>query len=418
MNNSTSEIKHDPFAALRVKEFLFFLNTRFFLTLAIQMQSVIVGWQIYQYTKDVLALGLIGLAEAIPFIIVSLFAGHVADTFNRKHIIILFTSMLIICTSVLLYFSLETSTVLQVYGTLPIFIVIGGIGFIRGFLSASFPSFMSQLVPRELYTSTSTWNSTVWHIASVIGPALAGFICAVSFIAAYEVNIIFIIIAVLSFLFIGSKPLPKKEKKESLQQSLSAGIKFVFSHQLILGALSLDLFAVLFGGAVAMLPAYADKVLHVGSVELGFLRSAPALGAVVMALIIAYKPPTSNAGRNLLFSVAAFGIATILFGISTNFYLSLFFLFLTGAFDNVSVVIRQTILQLSTPDEMRGRVSAVNSIFIGSSNEIGAFESGVAARGMGLKASVVFGGIMTILIVAATAKIAPKLRKLNLNSIK
>ena len=418
MNNSTSEIKHDPFAALRVKEFLFFLNTRFFLTLAIQMQSVIVGWQIYQYTKDVLALGLIGLAEAIPFIVVSLFAGHVADTFNRKHIIILFTSLLIICTSVLLYFSLDTSTVLQIYGTIPIFIVIGGIGFIRGFLSASFPSFMSQLVPRELYTSTSTWNSTVWHIASVIGPALAGFICAISFIAAYEVNIVFIIIAVLSFLFIGSKPLPKKEKKESLKQSLSAGIKFVFSHQLILGALSLDLFAVLFGGAVAMLPAYADKVLHVGSVELGFLRSAPALGAVIMALIIAYKPPTRNAGRNLLFSVGAFGVATILFGISTNFYLSLFFLLLTGAFDNVSVVIRQTILQLSTPDEMRGRVSAVNSIFIGSSNEIGAFESGVAARGMGLKASVVFGGIMTILIVAATAKIAPKLRKLNLNSIK
>src|ERR1019366_2573753 len=163
MSESTNQSKHDPFAALRIKEYLFFLSTRFFLTLAISMQGVIVGWQIYQYTKDVLALGLIGLAEAIPFIIVSLFAGHVADTFNRKHIIILFTSLLIICTSVLLYFSLETSTILQVYGTLPIFIVIGGIGFIRGFLSASFPSFMSQLVPRELYTSTSTWNSTVWH---------------------------------------------------------------------------------------------------------------------------------------------------------------------------------------------------------------------------------------------------------------
>jgi MFS family permease len=382
------------------------------------MQSVIIGWQIYQYTKDVLALGLIGLAEAIPFIIVSLFSGHVADTFNRKHIIVLFTSLLIFCTSALLYFSWDTSTVIQVYGVTPMFIVIGGIGVIRGFLAAAFPSFMAQLVPRELYTSTSTWNSTTWHVASVIGPAMAGFICALSFTAAYEVDIVFIIISVLSFLFIASKPLPVKVKKESLKESLSAGIKFVFGHQLILGALSLDLFAVLFGGAVAMLPAYADKILHVGSVELGFLRAAPAFGAVLMALIIAYKPPTRNAGRNLLLSVGAFGIATVLFGISTNFYLSLFFLFLTGAFDNVSVVIRHTILQLSTPDEMRGRVSAVNSIFIGSSNEIGAFESGVAARGMGLKASVVFGGIMTILIVAATAKIAPKLRKLNLNSIK
>ena len=418
MIDSKSKIKHDPFAALRVKEFLFFLTTRFFLTLAIQMQSVIIGWQIYQYTKDVLALGLIGLAEAIPFIIVSLFAGHFADTFNRKHIIILFTSLLIFCTSFLLYFSLDTSTVIQRYGITPMFIVIGGIGVIRGFLAATFPAFMSQIVSRELYTSTSTWNSTVWHVASVIGPAIAGFICAISFTTAYEVDIVLIVIAVLSFLFIASKPLPKKEKQESLKESLSAGIKFVFGSQLILGALSLDLFAVLFGGAVAMLPAYADKILNVGSVELGFLRAAPAFGAVLMALIIAYKPPTNNAGRNLILAVAAFGMATILFGISTNYYLSLFFLLLTGAFDNVSVVIRHTILQLSTPDEMRGRVAAVNSIFIGSSNEIGGFESGVAARAMGLKASVVFGGIMTLLIVAATARIAPQLRKLNLNSIK
>lgn len=414
---STTDIKHDPFAALRIKEFLFFLNTRLFLTLGIQMQSVIVGWQIYLYTKDVLALGMIGLAEAIPFIIVSLFAGHVADTFNRKYIIILFTSLLTVCTSTLLYFSLDTSTVIQTYGTLPIFIVIGAIGVIRGFLAAAFPSFMSQIVPRELYANSSTWNSTVWHVASVIGPAIAGFICAVSFSAAYEVDVILLIIAVISITFVGSHPLPVKEKKESLKESLSAGIKFVFGNQIILAALSLDLFAVLFGGAVAMLPAFADKILHVRSVELGFLRAAPALGAVIMALIIAYKPPTRNAGRNLFFSVGAFGIATILFAISTNFYLSFFFLFLTGAFDNVSVVIRHTILQLSTPDEMRGRVSAVNSIFIGSSNEIGAFESGVAARAIGLRPSVIFGGVMTILIVAATSKIAPKLRKLNLNSI-
>ncbi|MEN9441671.1 MAG: hypothetical protein RLZ33_1748, partial [Bacteroidota bacterium] len=223
--------------------------------------------------------------------------------------------------------------------------------------------------------------------------------------------------AFLAFLFIASKPIPVKEKSESLFESLSAGIKFVFKNQLILGALSLDLFAVLFGGAVALLPAFADKVLHAGAVELGFLRAAPAVGAVLMALIIAYKPPTKNAGRNLFLSVGAFGLATILFGLSTNFYLALFFLFLTGAFDNVSVVIRHTILQLSTPDNMRGRVSAVNGIFIGSSNEIGAFESGAAARALGLRPSIVFGGIMTVLVVLATAKLAPKLRKLNIDHL-
>ena len=410
--------KHDPYAALRVKEFLFFLTGRFFITLAIQMQSVIIGWQIYQYTKDELALGLIGLAEAIPFIIVSLFSGHVADTYNRKYIIVLFALLLTGCTSTLLFFSLDTSTVIQTYGIAPIFVVIGGIGVVRGFLSASTPAFMSQIVSRGLYTNSSTWNSTVWHIASVVGPAAGGLICAISFSVAYKVNIVFLIIGILAFLFIASKPLPKKEKKESLTESLSAGIKFVFKNQIILGAITLDLFAVLFGGAVAMLPAYADKILHVGSVELGFLRAAPAVGAVLMALIIAYRPPTHNAGRNLLIAVAAFGVSTILFGISTNYYLSLFLLVLTGAFDNVSVVIRHTILQLSTPDEMRGRVSAVNNIFIGSSNEIGAFESGVAARAMGLKPSVVFGGIMTIVVVAFMAKFAPKLKSLNMNSIK
>jgi MFS family permease len=417
MNETTDTTKKNPFAALLIKEFVLFLTSRFFLILAIQMQSIIVGLQIYHYTKDVLALGMIGLAEAIPFIIVSLFSGHVADTFNRKYILIICSFLLICSTSTLLYFSLPTSNVILTFGVTPIYLVIASIGIIRGFISASSPSFMAQIIKRELYANAATWNSTTWHVASVIGPAIAGFICAVSFSAAYTVNVILIFISIFALFFIASKPLPAKEKKESLSESLASGIKFVFSSQIILGALSLDLFAVLFGGAVAMLPVYADKVLHVGETGFGFLRAAPALGAVIMALIIAYIPPTKNAGRNLFFSIAAFGVATILFAISTNYYLSLFFLFLTGAFDNVSVVIRHTILQLSTPDDMRGRVSAVNSIFIGSSNEIGAFESGIAARAMGLKPSVVFGGIMTIAIVALTAKVAPKLRSLNLKKL-
>jgi MFS family permease len=221
----------------------------------------------------------------------------------------------------------------------------------------------------------------------------------------------------VSFVFISNHPQPKKEKKESIFESIQVGIKFVFKNQLILGALSLDLFAVLFGGAVALLPAFADKVLHAGAVELGFLRAAPAVGAVCMAFVIAYKPPTKNAGRNLFISVAAFGLSTVLFGLSTSFFWALFFLFLTGAFDNVSVVIRHTILQLSTPDEMRGRVSAVNGIFIGSSNEIGAFESGASARAFGLKPSIIMGGILTLLVVAITAKLSPKLRKLNIDQL-
>ena len=414
--------KHDPFAALRIKEFLFFLNTRFFLTLAIQMQSVIVGWQVYNITHDKLALGLIGLAEAIPFIIVSFFSGHVADIVSRKLIILVSISLLIVSTSALLYFSLDTSSVLKNYGTLPIYLVFGFIGIVRGFISAAFPAFMSQIVPRELYANSATWNSSIWHVGAVVGPAVAGIICLVSFSAAYTLNIIFIVLSIFSFIFIASKPIPIKEKKETLGESLSVGIKFVFSNQIILGALSLDLFAVLFGGAVAMLPAFTDEILHVGSMELGFLRAAPALGAIFTAIILAYKPITKNAGRNLFVNVALFGVATILFAVSTNYYLSLFFLFLTGAFDNVSVVIRHTILQLATPNEMRGRVSAVNSIFIGSSNEIGAAESGLAAEIMGgnavaLVRSVIFGGVMTILVVAGTYKIAPKLRDLDLKKI-
>lgn len=408
---------HDPFAALRVKDFLFFLNTRFFLTLAILMQSVIVSWQIYDITHDKLALGLICLAEAIPFIIVSLFSGHIADSISRKLIIMVSISFLILSTSALLYFSLESSTILKNYGTLPIYFVFGFIGIVRGFIAAAFPAFMAQIVPREHYANSATWNSSIWHVGAVIGPVVAGFICAIGFSTAYAVNLVFIILSLFSFSFIASRPVPPRTKVETLKQSLGGGIKFVFSNQIILGALSLDLFAVLFGGAVAMIPAFVDDILHVGSTEMGFLRAAPAIGAIVTAIILAYKPITKNAGRNLFINVALFGVATILFALSTNYYLSLFFLFLTGAFDNVSVVIRHTILQLSTPDDMRGRVSAVNSIFIGSSNEIGGFESGVAASAIGLVHSVVFGGIMTILIVAGTYKLAPKLRNLDMKKI-
>ena len=244
---TSSSKKHDPFAVLRYKEFNYFLANRFFLTLGIQMQSVIVGWQVYALTKDVFALGMIGLTEALPFIAVSLFSGHVADTFNRKYIIVFFSFLFIIVTSFLLYFSFDSTGVLKQFGTFPIFISIAFIGIIRGFISAAYPSFMSQIIPRSVYANAATWNSTVWHIASVVGPSLAGILIAINYSTAYMVDISFLILALIAFLFIKSKPLPIKEKTESLFESLSAGIKFVFKNQLILGALTLDLFAVLFG---------------------------------------------------------------------------------------------------------------------------------------------------------------------------
>ena len=411
------EKSHDPFAVLRLKEYKFYLANRFLLTMGITMQSVIVGWQVYDITKDVFALGMIGLSEAIPFIVISIFSGHIADTFNRKKIILWFTFLFIIVTGALLYLSTDASSFIQRYGTLPIFSMIVLVGVIRGFLSAAFPSILSQIVPRELYGNAATWNSTVWHGASILGPSVAGLLIAVGYTTAYTVDITFISLSFLAFLFIASKPIPPREKSETLYESLTSGIKFVFKNQVVLGALSLDLFAVLFGGAVALLPAFAEEILHAGAVELGFLRAAPAIGAVVMAFIIAYKPPTKNAGRNLFLAVGAFGLSTILFGLSENIWMAFFFLFLTGAFDNVSVVIRHTVLQLATPDNMRGRVSAVNGIFIGSSNEIGAFESGATARAFGLKPSIIVGGILTVLVVAVTAKLAPKLRQLNIKDL-
>jgi MFS family permease len=409
--------KHDPFSALRLKEFNFYLANRFFLTMGIQMQSVIVGWQVYELTKDVLALGMIGLAEAIPFIIISFFSGYVADTFNRKRIILFFTFCYILVTFGLLWFSFDSNEVINVYGTKPIFCMIIVVGVIRGFLSAAFPSFMSQIVPREDYANAATWNSSIWHGASILGPSIAGLIIAVSYTSAYALDICFLVLSFLAFLFISSRPVPKREQHESLFSSLTSGIRFVFKNEIVLGALSLDLFAVLFGGAVALLPAFADSVLDAGAVELGFLRAAPAVGAVIMAFIIAYRPPKKNAGRTLFLSVGVFGLATVLFGLSTNFYAAFICLFFTGAFDNVSVVIRQTVLQLATPDNMRGRVSAVNGIFIGSSNEIGAFESGATARAFGLKPSIILGGILTIGVVILTARLAPKLRKMSMEEL-
>lgn len=406
--------KHDPFSALRYKEFRFYIFARFFLTTAVNFQAVCVGWQIYEITKDPLSLGLIGLAEAIPYILIALFAGYVVDHYDRRKILLTAISVLVVASISLFYYSMNVED-FSIKGVLPIYILIFITGLARGFISPSMFAIMSQLVPKNLFPNSSTWNSTVWQIGAVGGPALGGFVYGFLGVAkAYLLNTFLFTLAFLFFSLITARAVIKSDKVEGLRESLTAGLKFVFKNQLLVSALSLDLFAVFFGGAVALLPMFADQVLMVGPKGLGILRSAPAFGALIMAVLLAYYPLKENAGKKLLYAVALFGVCTIGFGLSTNFYLSLIFLALSGAFDNISVVIRTTIVQMQTPDNMRGRVSSVNSIFIGSSNEIGAFESGFAAKLLGLVPSVVFGGTMTMLVTGITARFAPKLRKLNL----
>lgn len=411
--------QNDAYAVWRIGNFRRFITGRFFLTFAIQMQSVIVGWQVYDITHDVFSLGLIGLSEAIPFLAMALFAGHVADLVNRKTIISIAATVYVLAAIVLLYMSYVMPSLYLTSGVLPLYIVIAVTGLARAFFYPAQSAYMAQIVPRSLYANSSTWNSTIWHIAAVSGPAVGGLVYGFAGIHAAFICVVFFSALSLSFFYTSkSVPLPLRQVKEKIFTSLSTGLKFVFGHQVLLGALALDMFAVLFGGAVALLPVFASEVLHTGPQGLGFLRAAPALGAVLMAMILAYHPPIHRSGIKLLWAVGGFGACIIFFALSGNFFLSLGLLALSGMFDNVSVIIRGTILQMYTPDEMRGRVASVNSLFVGSSNELGSFESGLAARLMGLIPSVVFGGGMTVLIVLVTAGFAPKLRKMEIKGMK
>lgn len=379
------------------------------------MQAVIVGWQIYEITKDPLSLGLIGLAEAIPSISVLFFSGHITDTNDRKKIVMASVFLMSFCSLLLLIVSSgsldvnDSTTVYSIYGV----IFLSGIG--RGFSAPSFFAFVSQLVPKEVLPNAITWNTSTWQTGAVSGPAIGGLLYGFAgATVTYSTILAFWIAAIFLILPISRKPKPEVTDEQSLTEKLTAGLKFVFKKKVILGAISLDLFAVLFGGAVALLPIFAGEILNVGPQGLGALRAAPSVGAVIMAIFMTRRPLTGNAGRNLLIGVFGFGICIIIFGLSRNFFLSFAALLLSGAFDSVSVVIRATIIQLMTPDNMKGRVSAVNSIFIGSSNEIGAFESGVAAKLLGTVPSVLFGGAMTLLIVTFVTFVSPRLRKLRL----
>jgi MFS family permease len=418
-----------PFEVLKIRDFRNFFIARTCMVLGVNILGTAVGWQVYELTKNAFSLGLIGLAEFVPFLVVTLLGGYIADIFDRRKIILTCVSLYALCAFGLYLLDTKFSYIIDSQGVVSIFILVGLIGLVRGFFGPAQSSFSSQLIPQALFTNASTWSSMGWQLSAVGGPAIGGLLCAFSKSAwsSYLAASVLALIGLLLFFMIESRheTTEKTLKNASYTEgshfdnfllSIKLGLNFVFKNEVILGALALDMFAVLFGGAVALLPAFAKDILSVGPEGFGALRSAPAVGAVIMAGILAYYPPVKNAGKLLLFAVAGFGICTILFAVSTNFYLSLFMLAGTGFFDTVSMVIRGTIVQSFTPNEMRGRVSAVNSLFIGSSNELGAFESGAAARLMGLVPSVIFGGTMTLVTVAFAWLRAPKLRGLDLRN--
>jgi MFS family permease len=406
----------DAFAAMHVKNFRLYILFRIFLTMAALMQSVIVGWQIYDITHNVLWLGFIGLTEVIPQVSISLFAGHFTDIWDRRKMVNYSIILLIIGAVILLVYSINIDFFFPKFGVFPIFITIFLTGLTRGIISPAQVALFGQLIPRNLYANAATWNSANWQMAMVLGPAIGGMVYGFrGIVAAYSLVLGFFVIAFFLIMLIKTKKHEVLASNEGVLTRIRTGIDFVFQTPELLGAFTLDMFAVLFGGAVAMLPVFASDILHIGPQGLGLLRACPAIGATIMAVIMMFRPPVKETGKVLFISVTGFGLSMIAFALSKNYILSGIILIISGAFDSISVVIRGTILQLFTPDHMRGRVASVNSIFIGSSNELGAFESGVAAKIMGLVPSVVFGGFMTLAVVFTTIKINKPLRKLSLS---
>nr|WP_320132479.1 MFS transporter [uncultured Holophaga sp.] len=403
-----SEHPHDPFQSLRYAEYRWFLVGTTAVFMATQIQTAVMGWQVYGITHDPLSLGLVGLSEAIPFLCLTLIGGYAADRRDRRGLALIATAVLALCACLLLVYNLHhTPSALPFYGIQ----FLTGIG--RAFYRPTSQALGTELVPREAYHNAATWRSSLSHTAMVVGPALGGLLYGFgNATTAYSTELGLMLVGFIFLMKVGPRPRPAP-RSSGLFQSLTEGLRFVFREKLILGALSLDLFAVLFGGAVALLPVFASDILHTGPQGFGILRATPAVGSVLMSLVLAFMPPMRKAGRTLLIFVAAFGLCWIAFAFSRWFGLSLGLLLLSGAFDNVSVVLRATLVQSYTPQEMMGRVSAVNAFFIGSSNELGAFESGITARLMGLIPAVVFGGCMTLVVVAATAGLVPQLRRLD-----
>ena len=411
LDRSPAPAEHDPYAAFRLPVFQQYAGSFMLATLGTQIMSVALQWELAAQTKSPIILGILGGVQALPVILLALPAGQVSDTFSRKAVLMFTQTFLVICPialAVLLYFGRNSTHFVS--ATFAI-VLINAIALTFG--RPARQSYLPQLVSKDVFSNAITWNATIFELSSITGPAIGGLVIArYSTVAALVLSSICTAICLGLTALMPSIPAPAKKEPPTFH-TLIAGVKFVFAHEFLLPALTLDLFAVLFGGATYLLPFFAQR-LNVGSFGFGLLRAAPSLGAVLMAIIIAHLPPMKHAGRSLIIAVIGFGLATIVFGLSKNFWLSMAMLFLTGAFDNVSVVVRHTLVQLMTPDEMRGRVSAVNQVFIGSSNELGGLESGLTAspRVLGLVGSVIFGGIGTIVVVILIALRWPKLRKL------
>jgi len=404
---------HDPWAALRYRDFQLVLLSRFTASLGERMVTVALGWEIYERTHDAFFLGLVGLVQILPVILLSLIAGHVVDRYNRKYIVLTTQAGLgLFSLGLALLSATPNSSLLLIYGCLFMF------GVMRAFNDPANSTLLAQSVPPAVFGNAATWGSSAWQIASVVGPALGGFLLAY-FNRGAEIflfNAISCAIFATAVSFMHLRPVTQSKEPPTVA-SLLAGIRFLRESRILLAAITLDLFAVLFGGAVALLPIYAKDILHVGPEGLGALQSAQSIGALLMAGFMIYIPPLQRAGKSLLYAVGGFGVVTILFGISSNFILSMVLLATLGALDYVSVVIRSTLMLTRVPDEMRGRVGAVNTVFIGASNELGGFESGVVTTfGQSIFGpiggpifAVVSGGIATILVVITVARKWPEM---------
>ncbi len=410
---ATSQLNLSP---LRNKHFLQLLAFRVSVTFSYQIMAVVVGWHIYQITRDPLSLGLIGLAEVIPYFCTALFAGYAVDHYSRRWFG--FSASIVLVVNALVLAAIAAGLFLHnSESSLFIYISIACVGLARAFIGPSYSAMFAQILPRQQFARAASIGSSVLQTGLVLGPAIGGGVIAWAGIsAAYLCSALFALLAALAMFSLKVAQAPSSESAPVFA-SIAQGLRFVFSNQIMLGAQALDMFAVLFGGAVAMLPMFIHDVFNHGPEGLGILRAAPALGAIATGLWLTRHPVQRHAGRILLIAVAGFGLSIIAFALSGHFWLAAAILLISGVCDGVSVVVRTTIMQLVTPDELRGRVSAINGIFIGSSNELGAFESGMTARLMGLVPSVVFGGMMTIGVVGAVAKWAPRLRRLNMRDL-
>jgi MFS family permease len=395
------------YVAFTYGDFTLYQIARFFIVAALEMQSVAVGWQVYDITRKPLDLGLVGLAQFLPGVLLFLVAGHAVDRFERRRILVLCYVGLTICSGLLLAITLWHSRSVYV-----IYLVMLLVGVVRTFSGPGGRAFLPELVAAEHFPNAIAWNATIFEAATILGPAIGGFLYALAHgpSVVYGAATLTGIVATVSMLRIHSKAVPRIPEEINMRTML-AGLRYIWEQRLIFGVISLDLFAVLLGGAVALLPVYAREILHTGPWGLGFLRSAPGVGAAIMALVVAHRPLRRRVGLTLLWCVAGFGVCTIIFGLSRSLVLSLIALLFLGAADMVSVIVRGVLVQLGTPDQMRGRVNAVEMLFIGASNELGQFESGVTAHWFGTVPAVVLGGVGTLIVIALWAWRFPELRK-------